>query len=59
MVAIGDRHINALAIGRGAPLNPSERSSWANWRAPHDVAVIGIECPKDAALLTEADDISY
>jgi len=58
MIAIGDRDINALAISRGAPLNASERSAWTNWRAPHDVAVIRIERPKDAALLAEADNIA-
>src|SRR5246500_5627905 len=58
MIAIGDRDINALAISRGAPLNAPERSPWTNWRAPHDVAVIRIERPKDAALLAEADNIA-
>src|SRR5215469_13592270 len=59
MIAIGDRDINAFAISRGAPLDASERSSWTNWRAPDDAAVIRIERPKNAALLTKTDNVSH
>src|SRR5882672_287194 len=51
MVAIRDSNINALTIGRRAPLDTSERSARPHRCAPNDVAVIGIECPEDAALL--------
>src|SRR5260370_17239308 len=58
MIAIRDRDINMLTIGGSAPLDASERSAWSHWSAPHDVAVIGIERPKDAALLAKADYIA-
>src|SRR6266481_1381328 len=59
VVAIRDSNINALTIGRGTPLDASERSAWTYRCAPNDVAVIGIECPEDAALLAEANDIAH
>src|SRR3981189_2722005 len=58
MIAIRDRDINMLTIGGSAPLDASERSAWSHWSAPHDVAVIGIERPEDAALLAKADNIA-
>ncbi len=58
MVAIRDSNINALTVGGGTPLDASERSAWTYWCAPNDVAVIGIECPEDAAFLAKADDIA-
>src|SRR5229473_2739593 len=59
VVAIRDSNINALTIGRGTPLDASERSAWTYRCAPNDVAVIGIECPEDAALLAKANDIAH
>src|SRR5580704_5541659 len=59
MVAIRDSNIKALTIGRGAPLDASERSAWPHRCAPNDVSVIGIECPEDAALLAKADNITH
>ena len=58
MVAIRDSNINALTIGRGTPLDASERSAWTYRCAPNDVAVIGIECPEDSALLAKANNIA-
>src|SRR6266404_4008955 len=57
VVAIRDSNINALTIGRGTPLDASERSAWPHRCAPNDVAVIGIECPEDAALLAKPNNI--
>src|ERR1700730_1894624 len=59
MIAIRDSNINALTIGRGAPLDASERSAWPDWCAPNDVAVIGVECPVDAAFLAKAYDVAH
>src|ERR1700726_2189064 len=59
MVAIRDSHINALTIRRRAPLDSSERSARPHGCAPHDVSVIGIECPEDAALLAKANDTAH
>src|SRR5882762_6414341 len=58
MIGIPDRNIDALTIAGSAPFDASERSAWPNWCAPHDVAVIGIERPEDAALLAKADNIA-
>src|SRR6266702_2874248 len=58
MVAIRDSNINALTIGRGTPLDASERSAWPHRCAPNNVAVIGIERPEDAALLAKANNIA-
>jgi hypothetical protein len=58
LVAVRYRDINALTIGRGAPLDASERSAWPNRGAPNDAAVIGIRRPKDPALLAKADNIT-
>jgi len=55
---IPDSNINALPIGGSTPLDASERATGSNGRAPNDVAVIGIECPEDAALLAKANDIA-
>src|SRR6266550_7889485 len=58
VVTIRNSNINALTIGRGTPLDASERSAWTHRCAPNNVAVIGIECPEDAALLAKANDIA-
>src|ERR1700747_946215 len=59
MVAIRDSNINSLTIGGGTPLDASERSARPDRCAPNDVAVIGVECPEDAALLAKADNIAH
>src|SRR5882762_490914 len=59
MVMIPDSDINPLTVGRRTPLDASERTARPNRCAPNDVAVIGIECPIDAALLAKADNITH
>ncbi len=56
---IPDRNINALTVCSCSPLDASQRTAWPDRCAPNDVAVIGIECPIDAALLAKADDAAY
>jgi hypothetical protein len=58
MVAIRDSNINSLPIGGGTPLDAPERSARPDRCTPNDVAIIGIECPEDAALLAKADNIA-
>jgi len=58
MVAIRYSDINSLTISRGAPLDSSEGSAWPNRCTPNDVPVIGIKCPKDAALLAKANNVT-
>ena len=58
MTTIGDSDINPPTIRRGAPLDASVRTAWPNRRTPNKVAVIGIECPENTALLAKADDIT-
>src|SRR5580704_8913926 len=59
METIRDSDIDALTVGRRTPLDASERTARPNKGAPSDVAVIGIECPEDAALLAKADNITH
>src|SRR5260370_9042540 len=59
MVMVPDSGINPLAVGRRTPFDASERTARPNRCAPNDVAVIGIKCPIDAALLAKADDITH
>src|SRR4029077_6685825 len=57
MVAVRDRNIDSLSVRRRSPLDSSERSAWPHRCAPNYVAVIGIQRPKDTALLSEPDNI--
>jgi len=54
---IGDRHIDTIAVGCGAPLDTAKRRTGTDLGMPGHSAVIGIECPVDATLLADADDI--
>src|ERR1700737_2555921 len=58
-VPVRDGDTDTRSVGRGTPLDPSERTAWTDRRAPDDVAVIGIQRPIDAALLTKADDAAH
>jgi hypothetical protein len=55
---VGDRHVDALAVGSGAPLYAAKRRARTDLGVPNDAAVIRIERPKDAALLADSQYVA-
>jgi hypothetical protein len=58
-IVIPERNINLLSVSTCSPLDASERTARRDSRALNDVAVPGIEHPKDGALLAQADNVAH
>src|SRR3569833_773701 len=57
LVAVGDCGVDAPSIAGGAPLDSACTAAGPDLRMPPDVAVVRLQSPVDAALLSESDHV--